>query len=647
MPIARFEMPDGRVGRFEVPEGTTPEQAQVMIAESLQLPAIPKGGALEAVAESAATIGSGMIAEPLAGLAGVVQSVNPFADQGAGARSVESTREALTYTPKTEAGQKGLKTVGDLVKTGIDIANVPISGLAGLAELLTGQGVQQAAETVRSVQDAGLSQTMGERTMEETGSPLAASIAQTIPTAVMAATGYKPAVKTLEGATKLLTKPAAIIEQSTGLPTKAFQSALKSQGIMYENVADDIARLPPNIKPKAAVQQLIARKIKAGDTDDFLAGSRLDDAGRVVEDTLAKEAIKQGFREGDIQAIKAASPGTKQKMADMLDIRRKTFTNERLGLDKRPSDIVGSSALNRIDFIRNEANKARLELDGIAKTKLAGKPINSEAVKNSFLAELDRMDVDVDMSQGVPKLNFQGSMISKDRTSQKVIKDVLDLLAEPKAVDALRAHKLKRQLDAMIDFRKKSAGGLTETGRNVAKSVRSELNNAIREVDPDYARVNDVLSQSLGAMDDFEKVLGPSIDLWDAGAAKAIGQDLRGLLSNRKTRVRLEGALSEIDDVARDLGGVFDDDIRDLVLFDKTLNDQFGAVARSSFAGEVESGVKRAAQGTRGITDIAVDLLAEKAEKMRNINDSQAFRALDAIIRRDLTSPAKSSPRMP
>lgn len=35
MPIARFEMPDGRIGRFEVPDGTTPEQAQMMIQESL------------------------------------------------------------------------------------------------------------------------------------------------------------------------------------------------------------------------------------------------------------------------------------------------------------------------------------------------------------------------------------------------------------------------------------------------------------------------------------------------------------------------------------------------------------------------------------------------------------------------------------
>lgn len=35
MPIARFEMPDGRIGRFEVPEGTTPDQATSLIEKYL------------------------------------------------------------------------------------------------------------------------------------------------------------------------------------------------------------------------------------------------------------------------------------------------------------------------------------------------------------------------------------------------------------------------------------------------------------------------------------------------------------------------------------------------------------------------------------------------------------------------------------
>jgi len=41
MPIARFEMPDGRIARFEVAEGTTPEQAQAMIAEQIATTASP------------------------------------------------------------------------------------------------------------------------------------------------------------------------------------------------------------------------------------------------------------------------------------------------------------------------------------------------------------------------------------------------------------------------------------------------------------------------------------------------------------------------------------------------------------------------------------------------------------------------------
>ena len=35
MPIARFELPDGRIGRFEVPDGTTPEQAMQLISSNL------------------------------------------------------------------------------------------------------------------------------------------------------------------------------------------------------------------------------------------------------------------------------------------------------------------------------------------------------------------------------------------------------------------------------------------------------------------------------------------------------------------------------------------------------------------------------------------------------------------------------------
>lgn len=41
MPVARFQMPDGRIARFEVPEGTSPEQAQSLMEAHFAAPSEP------------------------------------------------------------------------------------------------------------------------------------------------------------------------------------------------------------------------------------------------------------------------------------------------------------------------------------------------------------------------------------------------------------------------------------------------------------------------------------------------------------------------------------------------------------------------------------------------------------------------------
>lgn len=55
-------------------------------------------------AEALGTLATGAIAEPIAGVAGLVGAALP-GEEGQGARFVEQTREALTYQPKTESGQ--------------------------------------------------------------------------------------------------------------------------------------------------------------------------------------------------------------------------------------------------------------------------------------------------------------------------------------------------------------------------------------------------------------------------------------------------------------------------------------------------------------------------------------------------------------
>jgi len=123
-------------------EPVEPEQPELQPTSDLGFAANPTGiqqgiqsqeqldtgtGRLEALG----TVASGAIAEPVAGLAGIAQSINPFADEGAGGRAVDSVRESLTYDPSTPEGRESLNTVAKTLK--------PITEILQKAEQVSGE----------------------------------------------------------------------------------------------------------------------------------------------------------------------------------------------------------------------------------------------------------------------------------------------------------------------------------------------------------------------------------------------------------------------------------------------------------------------------------------------------------------------------
>lgn len=66
-------------------------------------------------AENIASLATGAIAQPIAGIAGIAQSLNPWADEGAGARAVEGFRDALTYQPLSDAGKQQQQNLGKTI----------------------------------------------------------------------------------------------------------------------------------------------------------------------------------------------------------------------------------------------------------------------------------------------------------------------------------------------------------------------------------------------------------------------------------------------------------------------------------------------------------------------------------------------------
>lgn len=441
-----------------------------------------------------------------------------------------------------------------------------------------------------------------------------------------------------------LGRNANLIDENN-LPSKPLQKALVKNGVDYSLILDDpegIPNLPAGTDPNNLVKKVIIKRIKSGSDNKALHNKMLDN-GQVVTDKLGEQAVKQGFRPGDVSSAKNANVQTRSIMSDMLEQKRKIEGSSEQALVRRPSDFIGDEVMNRVDIIRNKSLELRKDLDGISKN-LKGVDIDTDSIQTKVFEGLERAGIHIpDEAYQNPillknllrdKKFFEGSDISKDNMSQKVIRDVVDLLSEDKEPDALRAHKLKRQIDTMIDYKQKTYGGLTDTGKNFAKSVRRSLNDSIREISPEYARTNDQLTQIFTALDEVRNVIPKKIDLDSDVASAAMGQEMRKLLSNYSKRNEIRRSLQVIDDTASEYAGDFDVSIDRLVQFNNTLDTRFRPTARGSFKAEIGDAIGQEISAVGMAKQKALNVTVESIEKLRKINDEEAFNTMQRLLKR-------------
>lgn len=112
------------------------------------------GSGILATADVAAVLGTGAISGPLAGATGAVTNILTLGDNNAGKAIIDAVNDALTFTPRTEGGQKALETIApvlqyiedsvDWVTTTLSLGN-PIAAttiktaLLGIPEIIGGK----------------------------------------------------------------------------------------------------------------------------------------------------------------------------------------------------------------------------------------------------------------------------------------------------------------------------------------------------------------------------------------------------------------------------------------------------------------------------------------------------------------------------
>lgn len=150
MPIARVQLPDGRIGRFEVPEGTTPEQAQSMI--QAQLPTLSQPAATELPESLRPRVAAPEGVPGARQEGGLYSRVRPFVAPvvealGAGGGAVLGGGAGTVFGPVGTAtgGVAGAGLGYGIAKEALELADVYLGGKAPR------QGAAQITEPARNI----------------------------------------------------------------------------------------------------------------------------------------------------------------------------------------------------------------------------------------------------------------------------------------------------------------------------------------------------------------------------------------------------------------------------------------------------------------------------------------------------------------
>lgn len=497
--------------------------------------------------ENIRSIGGSMVAEPIAGLAGLAAAAIPGGKTGA--EMVESVRSGAQdmFAPTTQAGINQQRAIGE--------------------------ALQPVGDFIEGIRQGG-----GDYVFEKTGSPLAASLATAAPDALMSIIGSAPVANASRG----------------------FNTAAKNA------IAETIKKSP--------------RSLKA-------AKYMVDAAGRVSKSKAFPKVKSMGFDPSVMATVKGSTSADKMKMAKMVGRLERGMDDALYAVKNRPTDVVGDSALERVNFIKAKNRSAGQNLDKVAKS-LKGKNVDLDGVTNQFIDDLSQMGVRLDSNN---KPVFSGSDIEGATAAENFINKVVKRMRETKAPDAYDAHRLKRFIDEQVSYGKVGEG-LSGRAENIVKNLRRNIDTTLDNNFPSYDKVNTQYSDTINALDNLQSALG-RIDLSAPNSSQATGTALRRVMSNAQSRGSIMNSLDELDSVANKYGGKFNDDIVSQALFADELDSVFNLQNRTTFKGQTARGLQAASEGQAGLTRAAIDKIGEGVDKVRGFDDKARVEALKELLR--------------
>jgi hypothetical protein len=494
------------------------------------------------------------------------------------------------------------------------------------------QGVGRLMATAPVLQvTSGASGGAAGQIAKESGAGPLGQIAATLGGAMLPAAPQMVRTATQATARAIAPKGAGITQQETsasGIPLPSVEPTFQ------ESVQSIKATVGEKIAPEN--QRIIKSQLAQTPDSVDLVNVRLSGT-QVVPDNEAASAIKQGWKDGTIASIKAASEKDRTAMTKMLNIFKMGEKSDKFRAMNRPADILGDTVQARVDFLANANQQAGKAIDRIANSRLRGQSVDYDTPVNSFLDELATLGVRVELDEnGVAKAILQGSDIQGDKAAQRILNTVLERLSTVKAPDAYGVHTAKRFIDTQVNYGKKNlANPLTAQAERALKNLRRNLNQSLGDSFPVYKAANEKYADTITALDDLQRAAGTQIDFDSPNANKALGTAMRKLTSNYGTRANLIDSLDQANQVATKYGMKLDDDIVNQLIFVNELDRMFGAAADTSLKGQMSQALETGVEIARGnAAQRAMELVAEKAKNLRGVNKDNAIKAMEELLKR-------------
>lgn len=577
--------------------------------------------------------------EMTGGWEGIEAGINPLDPRNVG-QAVEETQQwwADIGTPGTQRGREATQQVGEFMQWLSKGLRYPASGVGGLYSLIASGGdIDQAMGTLRDVQERGIGPALGDKVFDETGSPWLAAMAYATPEAVLSAYGGRLAAMPSQRRHSQLQQ--RIADDILALPEGTETAGRSIQVRNPQTGRMEPVRTTPEGLPRSEAEASRARTERVESVEPSTAETirervRLGTA-KVGEDFEAQSAIGLGWDPAAIGMIKSSSPTDYRKFNDMLDLHEAAQKSARAGITRRPSDIAGDTVLERVNHVNQVRKDAGQQLDNVVKD-LVGQPVNINAPMRQFVTRLvDDLGVEIDQNMN---LRFpEDSAIKFNPKAQRDLNKIFKRMRDdPSGIDAKAVHGFKKQLDELLVFGKTLPGAGGQADR-IIKEFRAGLNQSIRDISPEYERVNRTYEQTKTALDKLQESMGAKIDLEADNANTKIGQELRKVMSNYRGRADVYQSVMDMDATAKKYGLDFEDDAISQVVFADELDRALGSSAtRRSFENLIQRGTQKgieSAVGGPGIIGELVDQVADFYGKARHTPERRVQVMRDLISR--------------